>query len=58
MAVTVMVYVPARGKLCDTGNRERAVVPSPKDHNAGFEMLAPGVVGIMTPLNDAFSPFP
>jgi hypothetical protein len=57
VADAVTVYVPALEKVWEAGNHELADVPSPKDQNAGFGMLAPDVVGIMTPLNDAASPF-
>jgi hypothetical protein len=57
VAVAVTVYVPERGNVWDAGNHELAEVPSPKDHDAGLGMLAPGVVGIITPLNDDVRPF-
>jgi hypothetical protein len=56
VAVAVTVYVPLRANVWEAGNQELAEVPSPKDQNAGFGMLAPDVVGIMTPLNDAVKP--
>jgi hypothetical protein len=57
VAVAVTVYVPARGNVWEAGNQELADAPSPNDQNAAFGMLAPDVVGIITPFNDAVSPF-